>query len=258
MYFLLILCGLLLEISHSCELYLAKSRLGFGRGVFAGRNYAEGDIIMTVSELFIPEEYTYHTQLNNYASGTIFDGVRVMHMDFWTSINHADDYNVDTIYIDEHIELEPVTTQRESHSMSHRDLHLVARRDIFAGDELFDTFGGRTWFIERFGESFEYVEPTRETTSYDMTTLVQVGHCISDVAEKPSTISGASNGLFAQKPFKAGEVVTVSPVLALPIVAELNTDIDFLVLTNYLITKPLSAVAFLPIGLISMINHGDE
>jgi hypothetical protein len=64
----------------------------------------------------------------------------------------------------------------------------------------------------------------------------------------------AGRGLFAKRPFKAGEVVSVSPVLLLPSPNVYESRAGS-VLMNYCISKPGSAVAMLPLNLPAMANH---
>jgi hypothetical protein len=66
-------------------------------------------------------------------------------------------------------------------------------------------------------------------------------------------------GLFSNKDFKKGDIVTVSPTLLLPkdnieIIGENSNS----VLQNYCIASPNSSYVFFPIGYSPLINHGNN
>jgi hypothetical protein len=72
-----------------------------------------------------------------------------------------------------------------------------------------------------------------------------------------SELPFAGKGVFAERRFKEGEIVTISPALAMPrfSIAELG---ESSLLQNYCITEDRSAVCLLPIGAAGMINHHEN
>jgi hypothetical protein len=79
---------------------------------------------------------------------------------------------------------------------------------------------------------------------------------MSDVTIAESSTPLAGYGLFAKRFFRKGEIVTISPVLALPTDEVLNLR-DSSVLQNYVLvdSESQSHVALLPIGYAGAINH---
>jgi hypothetical protein len=83
--------------------------------------------------------------------------------------------------------------------------------------------------------------------------LADYGHCLTDVRIATSTVEGAGTGLFAAKDFKAGEVVTISPVLTLPKRVVDNSMSDSVV--DYCFSSPGSDLVLFPVNYGLMINH---
>jgi len=90
---------------------------------------------------------------------------------------------------------------------------------VKAGEEFFLNYGGDHWFEDRGisvlkGDKDKEIE---ETNPIPKETLLKEGFCLSDVYVAESReIALGGYGLFARRAFKKGEIVTVSPVLALP------------------------------------------
>jgi hypothetical protein len=130
-------------------------------------------------------------------------------------------------------------------------------KDIQKGEELFISYGGDDWFHDR---SIPLVKNNESDTNQTETPVLvpdaflqQHGHCLTDVfisdSEKPMTFYG----LFARRHFKKGEIVTISPLLALP-ADEVERVQDESLIQNYCFASPGSKVAMLPIGYAAMIN----
>lgn len=154
-----------------------------------------------------------------------------------------------------------------------------ARYPISFGEEVFGTYGGEEWFTAREiplrksattnqernedEEAADNIGEAKATMRYSLEELEAKGFCLSNVVIAPSTILLAGKGLFTRQAFSKGQVVTVSPVVPIPmsVIEESRGDS---ILINYVISSPGSRVALFPLGLAAMINHkalyeeGDE
>ena len=129
-----------------------------------------------------------------------------------------------------------------------------AKSMISSGQEVTFTYGGESYFHERnatldFGTS-KYVN-----SDYSISELRKVGKCLTDIVVKPSTLPLAGKGVFTERKFQSGELVTVSPVLVVPKHAIIRGGRG-LVLINYCLSTNNTDVAILPVGTAGMINHG--
>lgn len=86
--------------------------------------------------------------------------------------------------------------------------------------------------------------------------LFRVGVCLSDVFVNTSTIPGAGKGLFARRFFQKDELVTVSPVIFLPL-DSLVDSINSSVIVNYVLVSSEEEIEIgaLPLGYPGLINH---
>lgn len=121
---------------------------------------------------------------------------------------------------------------------------------------------GKRWFKDR--RIKRNTAPTNASTAYSLPELQQHGRCLTDVVLGDSSLPFAGKGVFANKPFRAGEVVSVSPALVLPRHA-VEQEGEHSVLINYCITSSsededggerVSDVALFPLSLAGMMNHG--
>ena len=72
----------------------------------------------------------------------------------------------------------------------------------------------------------------------------------------PSTVPNAGRGLFASRSFEEGEIVTISPVLLLPVRnIDDGSGHDSSVLINYAMSIEEASVALLPFGMSGTANH---
>ena len=146
---------------------------------------------------------------------------------------------------------------------THTPFETFSVTSIPRGAELFTNYG-QQWFKDRVikRQKLSFNTPT----SYTIDQLKNEGFCLTDIEVGLSPIPFAGKGVFAKKSFTKGDVVSVTPVLVLPLHA-LEMEADYSVLINYCITSfdraPLgdkyankSDVALLPLGTAGMINHG--
>ena len=82
------------------------------------------------------------------------------------------------------------------------------------------------------------------------------GHCLTQVYTAPSTLPNAGRGLFASRSFEPGEIVTISPVLLLPVEnIDDGSGYDSSVLMNYVMSIAQASIALVPFGMSGMANH---
>jgi len=191
-------------------------------------------------------------QLKNYGFGTGHNSHALIIVGPGNIYNH---HNVHTIgrFWNDTVEKDP--TNAGVPFTAFRPIHYKTLYPIAAGEEMFETYG-TNWF-QRLGNGHsdrKVVEATQQAKLMDLADLEQHGHCLTDVEIKESTIRNAGNGLFATRDFEVGEVVTVSPVLALPKHVVDDSAVDS-VLKNYCFSREKSELALLPINYGPMINH---
>jgi hypothetical protein len=97
-------------------------------------------------------------------------------------------------------------------------------------------------------------ESAQDAIRMETEDMEQYGHCLTDVRIAASSLAGAGNGLFAERDFQAGEVVTISPVLSLPR-SVVDDSVSDSVLKNYCFASPDSDVILFPLNYGPMINH---
>lgn len=205
----------------------------------------------------MPSELISHWQLFNYVYGANVDSFSMALFGAGMLYNHLNPKNLNNywhttpnidaeIYRD--IYAHPYTT--------YTDVEYVANRPIRMGEELFASYGdGNDWFASR-GIEFSPLEydPNNPPT-YSADYLRQNGHCMTEIEVKNSSIPLAGRGIFAKKPFKKGDLVSISPLLVVP-KHDLETTAPHSVLMNYCFIIPNSDLALYPIGLGGLINHG--
>lgn len=137
-------------------------------------------------------------------------------------------------------------------------------KSLVAGQEIFTTYTEdyENWFADR-GLVFQDKNNQSVYKSnvvgklYDLSTLERVGHCLTDIAVNDSIkLPLAGKGIFAQRDFVVGDIVSISPVLLLPrvILEEEGNDLRN-VLFNYCFGSSESNVLVLPFGLAGLMNH---
>jgi hypothetical protein len=222
----------------ACALYTAPSSIaGIGFGLFSGRDLNTGDVVGTSAAVSVSAGSLFGSQLNDFAfrSGS---GPSEICFGSIMLCNHADDPNV---------ELQWGPGGPAGGGGGGGQALTVAKRPIAAGEELFISYGGETWFssrgIVRAGQQHQ-AEGKGEGTGEDMPS------CLSDVYISESKLSGAGRGVFSEKSVKKGDVIMISPVLFLPKKRFLRSA-----LSGYLLADPAEEVALLPLGAGAIANH---
>lgn len=225
---------------------------GAGRGIFAGKYYsidAEVDITPTIT---IHESTVASSQLNRYAYASEHAEYRIINLGAAMLFNHNPVASVTNYWtVDEEDLPDSSQPANEAHS-TFPDVDFSAQLNILQGQEIFANYGD-SWFEDRDLElrgmtgSSVLVRSTKE--------LDEIGHCLSDISIGPSLISG--RGVFANRSFKSGEIVAISPVFILP-KHLLQSSKSNTVMLNYGLSTSDSDVCLVPIGRISMINNGKD
>mmetsp|Transcript_1983 Transcript_1983/g.3782 ORF Transcript_1983/g.3782 Transcript_1983/m.3782 type:complete len:488 (-) Transcript_1983:111-1574(-) len=252
---------------YACEYYMADSKVpGFGRGVFAGRDLVENEVMFDSTTVLIRNEVAMQTMLAYYVFTDENEEYEISMFGPMLMLNHANNETVDYIFTEEQV-ASPRHTLHAPYS-THTDFQVRSIKNASIGSELF-TFYGKRWFKDR------RITPSKMTTnttsiSYTPEELEQVGHCMTDVFVTDSDIPYAGKGVFSSRSFQKGEIVSISPVLVLPRHAFEGEESDHSVLLNYLITSEdffdsyspdidavnKSDVALLPLTQAGMMNHG--
>jgi hypothetical protein len=186
--------------------------------------------------------------------------------------------------VDYSFEEDPVSLPRQvQHSpySTHTSFLVHSIADTPAGGEVFTNYG-KQWFKDR-NIKRNKATSTHAASTYSLDELTLKGVCMSDIYVAESSIPFAGKGVFANKQFRRGDVVSVSPVLVLPRHV-MEAAGDHSVLLNYCITAPTiltptatittttttttttdgdtsshassSDVALLPLSQAGMMNHG--
>jgi hypothetical protein len=234
-------------------MYMVPSTIpGAGRGIVAGRNFSLLDSLESVPTILHPVRTMDASQLKNYGFGSGYDEYSLIIVGPGNIYNHWDPHTLDRYWSDD---AEPDPRNAEAPFTLFKEVDYRVKADtILEGEEMFETYGGN-WF-KRFdaGSQRRVSEATEAAQRMDKSDLAQYGHCITDVRVGPSNVEDAGKGLFAARDFAAGEVVTISPVLALPrdVVDDSASDS---VLLNYCYSRNDSDLALFPINYAPMINH---
>lgn len=230
--------------------------LGVGRGVFAGRTFQTSDIVDVSSTVTFPLEETYGTQLINFIFGSNHNDYIMALLGPGMLFNHRFETSVNYYWWKKDDDTIPdASTRNYSPFSTYTDIYFKAMKPIRQGDEIFTSYGDEEWFETR---DINYIEPLEtHKLSRSLEYLKSFGHCLTDVAVRKSLIEGAGKGLFAQRSFKVGEVVSIAPVLLMP--KHLLDDVHAnSVMINYAMSLPDSDVTLLPLGRAAMVNNGGK
>lgn len=240
------------EHENKCDVYLAPSLIpGAGRGIFAGKSYAQGDFFDKVSSITILRKNGVRWPLHNYVYGSNDNKYSMALFGTAMMFNHGDSKNVDHYW--DAWPVISISEQKKEPYTIYTTVTYTTTRDIEIGDEIYTSYGDKEWFNTR-GIAYDHRSTEAATKSkYTAEDLALHGHCMSDVFVDESTIPLAGKGLFTKRSFKKGEIISISPVLVLPKHA---VAADEGVLLNYCIASTSSDVALFPIGLIALANHG--
>lgn len=245
----------LLPLASPCDLFLAPSAVsGAGMGLFAGRSFAAEEVLAVDESLLLRTDDCYGSQLNNYIFGTDDDAYANLNLGVITLMNHRLPKNTQGYLA---VAATPaMLTPRAAHSV-YPPVVLMATEPVRAGSELFTSYGGSDWFVDR-GIQFSDQASSDEQrpASRPLHYLQEEGYCLTDVEVKKSGIYNAGRGLFARRRFSAGDLVTLSPALVLPM-KRLRDAAPHSVVLNYAISPNDSDVAILPFGRGAMANHGE-
>jgi hypothetical protein len=235
-----------------CDFYMARSTVaGAGRGIFAGKDLAESDLVEISPTLTVDVDFCDKWPLHNYVYSSNLPRRSLATFGMAMLYNHRseEEKNVYHQWSEFKVFCDAETKSAQTTST---DVSYFAKTKLSAGDELFTSYGD-DWFDARYIQ----VNDTKADSyfSRDLDYLKAHGVCMTHVYVSDSLIPLAGEGLFAKKRFHAGEVIYVSPVLLLPKHEVIDASNDS-VLLNYCIA-PLSEVdiAILPIGLSGNAYH---
>lgn len=238
----------------TCDLYLALSKIpGAGRGVIAGRNFNYDAVLDSSPSILIKTDDIYSWQLFNYVYSAEDDDFSMALFGPAMMYNHFVPINVEHQWAEadiprpESIVDAPFTT--------YTNVEYVTTREVSIGEELFVTYG-EDWFDSRNMP----VKPTSvPPPAIPLSELQEKGHCLTNIYADTSTIPDIGRGVFTKLAHKAGDVVSISPVLLLPKHSVQKANATSVIL-NYCVSQEGSDVALFPIGLGGMINHkrGEE
>lgn len=219
--------------------------------MFAGRYYSDEEAVDITPTVTMHQSLVGATQLGRYAYASEHDDYRIVNIGAAMIFNHMETASVTNFWTVDMDDI-PDCSLVESQSYStFPDFDFLAQLNILQGQELFANYG-EDWFADR-GIDLDasvgsvLVRPTKE--------LQEIGHCLTDIDIDESDI--AERGVFAARSFKAGEIVSVSPVLILPRHL-LESPESNTVLINYAVSAPGSDVALFAMGKMTMANNAGD
>jgi hypothetical protein len=228
--------------------------VGGGRGVYAGRNYSHGEVVIDANVIVIPSNISLGKQLDNYIFETGFDGMDMLALNYASLLNHGMEPNVEHYWNDidllnNGLGLSSVATDRLNAKLT---VQFVAARNIRAGEEILTSYGDEDWFTARFGENSSFAAST--VTSVDHSS----SDCLDDVYIDNSDIPLAGKGLFSQKTFSAGDIITTEPAVTISIPGLGEEGEESGLIRNYCLWDSQSDVGFVPLGNIWAVNHAPQ
>lgn len=120
-------------------------------------------------------------------------------------------------------------------------------RSLRPGQEVFSNYGNN-WFSDKKIQ----VLPTINA-DYELHDLQEIGVCATNLQVHSSGVSKGGKGTFANRIFKKGDVIEVTPLLALP-KTQVHAANSFLI--NYCYSVNGSDIALLPLTTAAIANHG--
>jgi len=242
-----------------CSLYLAPSLLGrsAGRGIFAGGPIAEGDTVVIEQSLNVKYSLISDTQLNNYVYNSEADGFSMVVFGAACIFNHMTEKHLAHYWNDEVIP--PVDAQFSEAYANFTQVMYMADKEVKPGQEILVSYGRDSWFNERNIPFDPALALEKASVLYDLDTLKNVGHCLSDLYMDESSLPMAGKGIFSKLAYKKGDIVAITPVLTLP-KHIVNLQVPSCVLMNYCIAEDDvdSDIVLLPLTLAAMFNHGGK
>ena len=243
--------------TFKCSIYIGPSKWAGGIGIVAGKNFNPEEPIDMGVGVPLPNVRDEQWQLDNYAYAAQSKLHSLAVMGVTMLFNHKDEANTAYFYDPEdHTEVED--TLSHPFSTHHPIYHMVKNGTTIAkGQEIFSHYGtGEGWFGSR------NITPVADAVLANLPLvsdeeLASSFHCLAQVVIGDSDLPFAGKGIFAERRFTVGEIVTVSPAVVLPrfSVAELGEES---LLQNYCVAEERSSVCLLPIGLAGVINHAEH
>jgi hypothetical protein len=237
--------------ASSCDRYLMDSAIpGFGRGIYAGRNFQAEDTVEISPSLLVKNKFAMENQLQYFVYATddaVYDAMIFGEGMMYNSLdkeNIVHEWAEDALPGFDSLYEEPYT--------NYTSFKYIAEQGVRVGEEFFVNYGTE-WFEQRAQKPISSADIVRRR--YSLKDLEQFGFCLSDTYLSHSSIPMAGRGMFSKKAYKKGETVMISPVLLLP-KHDVELTADSSVLMNYCISSNQSNVALLPISVGGMINHG--
>ena len=251
--YVLIACAFALataDTDSSCDLYMANSlNQNFGRGVFAGKTFRKNANVEQSVSILVHNDLAMNSQLEYFVYASDEENYAVAVLGAAMMFNSLADESVAHQWESE--DVPPIESVEERAHTNYTDFVFVAERPVRIGDEIYANYGDR-WFQDR---NIQQTKPEDITPArYDLSTLRSEGHCLTDLIVQESSIPMAGRGLFTTRAYRAGDIVSISPVVVLSRSDILDTEGT--VLLNYCISQNESDVALFPIGRAAMINHG--
>lgn len=240
-----------ISTSLGCELYMAKSfNENFGRGVFAGRSFRYKAEVEKCPTILVHNDYVLQSQLSYFSYDSDFEEYGVLTFGAGMLYNSMKDKSVSYDWATKIVP--PASSIRDHAHTTYTNFAYITEKTIRPGEEVYCYYGEK-WFEDRNIKPITSQE--RNQTKFDLGTLEQEGHCLTDIYFKDSTIPMAGKGVFTKRAHAVGDIVSISPVLVLS-----RRDIvdvsSSTVLLNYCISQNNSDVALFPLGRAALINHG--
>lgn len=177
-----------------CGVVTRKSENVHGVGVFATKDYLEGEVIEKSFTIMMPTENTKYTLLDEYVFGHVEEYADVV-LGYAMVYNHHANSNVQ-------VTSSEILSKRIPSGEYYRDFVIYAKRDIKAGEELFSSYGNEQWFRERDKEYFDI--PDRRV----------VDHTVNSFPGCPYGLTEMHDGrLYASERIHEGDVIEVSRAL---------------------------------------------
>jgi hypothetical protein len=235
-------------------MYLVPSRIpNAGRGVVAGTFFMKEDFIEECVTLQVPKPTTYATQLMHYVYGSNHDDYSMVMFGPSSLFNHHANRTVYYTWTDSEVNDASVVILPYANMTGST---FRCSMDIQRGEELLN-FYGDDWFQRFDADSSDTTNEIILQQTIADEDLEEFGHCLTNVIVGASQIGGAGRGLFAARDFAAGDIVTVSPVLALD-KSIVDASASQCVLINYCLAAPGSELVLFPLNYAAMINHHSE
>lgn len=240
------------HIQNDCDLYLAPSLIPIlGRGVIAGRSFDVDTHISSCPTITVNAQFSNQWQSAHYVYGAGNANHHLLILGPGTMFNHR--HPKDAHFSPEG-SYKPIESQRLEPFTTYNMVNHFLFHGLDIGTEIFVEYSREGhWFTER-GIHYDALD-LQYVPKYSLDELRTVGHCLTHVAVTDSTLPKAGKGLFAKRTFSAGEIVSISAVILLPLHEVKAASADSLLL-NYCLTSAGSDVALLPLGLGAMANHG--